>query len=77
MHTYHKPRSLRQQQNFIKEHYMNMKVWRPDYNFLHIVNGPPDRQADRRATMSISTSASRARPVTPMQVRAGSRSVGK
>ena len=36
-----------------------------------------DRQPGRRATISISTSTSRAKAVTPMQVRAGKRSAGK
>lgn len=45
---------------------MNMRV-RPLELFVH----------GRQAVMSISTSASRARSVTPMQVRAGKRCSGK
>ncbi len=38
---------------------------------------PDESAANRRATMSISISAPRARPLTPKQVRAGRRPGGK
>lgn len=43
----------------------------------HALDGRMRHDYSRRATMSISTRASRARPVTPIQVLAGRRSAGK